>query len=94
MGTPPTKPPPSVVGVDGIRRSPEHEDQINEAVLIAFLEGPGARVLAHLRNTILNRVFGPGATDAELRHHEGKRELVAQIITRMEHARAARERRA
>jgi hypothetical protein len=39
-------------------------------------------------------VFGPGATDAELRHHEGKRELVAQIITRMEHARAARERRA
>ncbi|WP_291297610.1 hypothetical protein [Elioraea sp.] len=94
MGTPQTKAPPSVVGIDGIRRSPEHEEQISEAMLATFSDGPGARVLAHLRAVTLNRVLGPGASDAELRQHEGRRELVAQIMQRMDHARAARDRRA
>jgi hypothetical protein len=84
--------PQIITGRDGLPRPREQEEQIADLCLAVFHDGAGARLLAHLRNTTLNRVLGPGATDAELRHHEGKRELVATIMQRMDDARANRAR--
>ncbi len=45
-----------------------------------FSTGDGKRVLDHLRRMTLERSLGPGASDAVLRHVEGQRHLVAQIL--------------
>lgn len=45
-----------------------------------FADGDGRRVLDHLRSLTVNRVLGPAAPDAALRHLEGQRALVASIL--------------
>ncbi len=55
----------------------------------AFSTAPGAAVLAHLRRITIERVLGPGATDAELRSLEAQRALVHQIEGLITRGRAA-----
>lgn len=88
----PPAPTDQILGRDGLARKRAQEDEIAGLCLATFHEGAGARLLAYLRTVTLNRVLGPGATDAELRHHEGARALVAMLIQRMEDARANRTR--
>jgi hypothetical protein len=45
-----------------------------------FSTPEGRRVLRHLRGCTLERSLGPSATDAQLRHLEGQRQLVAHIV--------------
>ncbi len=40
----------------------------------------GRRLVAHLRNTFLERRVGPAASEAELRHIEGQRSVVAYLL--------------
>jgi len=47
----------------------------------------GERVLAHLRALTVERVLGPSATDAQLRHAEGQRQLVFHILSLIERGR-------
>lgn len=57
------------------------EDRINlhRAYARTFHTPEGRLVLAHLRHITQERSFGPEATDAQLRHTEGQRQLVCAI---------------
>lgn len=47
----------------------------------------GVKVLRYLKSTTHSRILGPSASDALLRHMEGQRQLVAHIISLVEHGR-------
>ncbi len=49
-----------------------------------FSTSAGAAVLGHLRKITIERVLGPGVSDAELRSLEAQRALVHQIETMIE----------
>jgi hypothetical protein len=49
-----------------------------------FAGADGRVVLGHLRRTVLERRLPPSASDAELRHLEGQRCVVAQIVAMVE----------
>lgn len=55
------------------------------AVIYAKVFAPpdGQEVLAHLQAMTLDRVLPASATDAELRQHEGKRELATFIAAKV-----------
>ncbi|MFO1046732.1 MAG: hypothetical protein U1E52_02355 [Geminicoccaceae bacterium] len=54
----------------------------------ACLASPNGRVLLrHLRQSFLDRRLPPTATDAELRHVEGQRSVVAHLLRLMERGR-------
>lgn len=54
----------------------------------ACFAGPhGEVVLAHLRRVFLDRRVPPAASDAELRHVEGQRSVVAYVLALIERAR-------
>jgi hypothetical protein len=63
---------------------PDNADTVAPDIALAFARCfatvDGKRVLDHLRRTTLERSLGPGASDAVLRHVEGQRHLVAQIL--------------
>jgi len=68
---------------DGVIRSPDAEEKINQTVR-AVLSGPNGRALMdYLRSITVNFVVPPSATDAELRHHEGKRHLFQILDARL-----------
>ncbi|MEQ8667019.1 MAG: hypothetical protein RIC16_14965 [Rhodospirillales bacterium] len=52
-----------------------------------FSSDAGLRVLAHLRTLTRDRVLGPDAPDALLRHVEGQRALVRHLETLIERGR-------
>ena len=47
----------------------------------------GRRLLRHLRQSFLDRRLAPSATDAELRHVEGQRSVVAHLLRLIERGR-------
>ena len=49
-----------------------------------FAGQDGQRVMAHLARTILERRLPPSASDAELRHLEGQRCAIANIVAMIE----------
>lgn len=56
------------------------ESSLAIAFARCFSTGEGRRVLQHLRSCTLERTLGPSVTDAHLRHLEGQRQLVAQVL--------------
>ncbi len=70
------------VGVDGIVRPLSEEEQLNKTFSSVFSTESGAHILRYLRSITIERVNGPGVTDAELRHAEGQRYIVGLIETR------------
>ena len=48
--------------------------------------GNGTEVLKYLKSVTIEAVSGPNISDAELRHLEGQRYLVALIVKRINHA--------
>ena len=64
-----------VTGIDGVTRSKEAEQRINALCQTVLQSEGGKQFMDYLRSITLNFVVPPTGTDAQLRHHEGKREL-------------------
>lgn len=75
---------------DGANWSDAAQAANSDALLDTFSTPAGALALAYLRKITTGRVLPPTATDAELRHLEGGRALVAIIDMRMHDARSRR----
>jgi hypothetical protein len=73
------KPIPKKSSLDGINWPKDREEQINGAFRSALNSPAGELVVDYLRAITIEMVLGPVATDAELRHREGMRQLF-QII--------------
>jgi len=58
---------------------------LSRAFARCFATADGQQVLAHLRRLTLDRALGPAASDAQLRHLEGQRQLVTQIQALITH---------
>jgi hypothetical protein len=56
------------------------DDGLAASYARCFATLDGRRVLAHLRGVTFERVFGPDASEARLRHAEGQRQLVAAMV--------------
>lgn len=69
-------------------------DQLSEDMARAFArcfrERDGEQVLDHLRAVTLERSLGPNATDSQLRHLEGQRQLVSYILGQVERGRGTK----
>lgn len=66
-----------------MRWTKAQNEEINRIVARALEDEAGQELLTYLRNVTLNRPLSPNATDAELRHMEGQRWLVAMLIDRL-----------
>ena len=73
------------IGIDGIQRSKELDEQISQNVAQIFSTPTGAEVLRYFRSITIEMVNGPNVSDHELRHLEGQRYFVAQIEQRIAH---------
>ncbi len=60
--------------------APEASNGIEKAFARLFSTEDGRRVLAHLQGMALMRAYGNDATDAQLRHAEGQRALVINVM--------------
>tara|TARA_R100000458_G_C8256343_1_gene232436 strand:- start:888 stop:1130 length:243 start_codon:yes stop_codon:yes gene_type:complete len=74
------------LGVDGYPRSKEEDERISKNLLGLFNTPNGTEVLKYLKSVTIEAVSGPNISDAELRHIEGQRYLVALIVKRINHA--------
>jgi hypothetical protein len=74
------------LGVDGYQRPREQDEKISQDILALFNTPVGLSVLQYLKSVTIEAVAGPNITDAELRHLEGQRYLVALIVKRINHA--------
>ena len=63
---------------------------VEDACLACFASPPGRIVLAHMRRMFLDRRVPPSASDAELRHVEGQRSVVAWLVAMAAPDRAGR----
>lgn len=73
-------------GPDGFIRTIAQERRLNQLFEATFATPAGQEVLRHLRSITIEAVGGPNVTDAELRHREGQRFLVAIIEQRIKRA--------
>jgi hypothetical protein len=63
------------------------EGELARAFARCFAGSEGALALDHLRRVFLDRRLPPTASDAELRHLEGQRSVVAHIVALAERGR-------
>lgn len=76
-----------IIGSDGVQRPAELERRLNEAFAAIFAGENGRVALDYLRSITVLNVTGPAVSDAQLRHLEGQRFLVALIERRLDHGR-------
>lgn len=74
------------LGVDGHQRPKNIDDQISLNVATLFSSDTGKEVLRYLKSITIESVHGAAVSDAELRHMEGQRYVVAIIEARIKHA--------
>lgn len=72
--------------IDGIQRSDEAEDRINEALALCFSGANGEFALKYLRSISIERVMGPNFDPNSLAHIEGQRFIVGIIEQRIKRA--------
>ncbi len=72
-----------MVGPDGLTYSPDRNRELDDLCASVLSRGMGRELLAYLRSITIELVGGPEITDAQLRHREGARYLVAVLETRM-----------
>ncbi len=77
---------PKHLGVDGFPRSKDIDEIISKNVLSLFNTPNGIEVLKYLKSVTIEAVSGSNISDAELRHLEGQRYIVALIVKRINHA--------
>ena len=73
------------LGVDGFPRSKDSDEIISKNVLSLFNTPNGIEVLKYLKSVTIEAVSGSNISDAELRHLEGQRYIVALIVKRINH---------
>ena len=71
-----------VTGIDGVTRTKEAEQRLNALCQTVLDSEGGKQFMDYLRSITLNFVVPPTGTDAQLRHHEGKRELFMILQSR------------
>ena len=72
----------------GATQDDEEAHRLARAFAACFAGADGALAQAHLERVFLDRRLGPRASDAELRHLEGQRSVVAHIRTLVARGRA------
>tara|TARA_B100000959_G_scaffold278937_2_gene338226 strand:- start:277 stop:564 length:288 start_codon:yes stop_codon:yes gene_type:complete len=77
------KKPNTLIGLDGIKRSPDVEENLNTLFYKMFNTAGGSEILKHLKSLTLEAVAGPEISDQQLRHLEGQRYLVGLIQRRV-----------
>lgn len=77
------KKPSTLIGLDGIKRPPEAEENLNTLFYKMFNTAGGSEILKHLKALTLEAVAGPEISDQHLRHLEGQRYLVGLIQRRV-----------
>jgi len=77
---------PQHLGVDGYPRSKEKDEQISKVIESVFKTPNGMEMLKYLKSITIEAISGANISDAELRHLEGQRYLVALIVKRINHA--------
>ena len=77
---------PKHLGVDGFPRSKDSDEIISKNVLSLFNTPNGIEVLKYLKSVTIEAVSGSNISDAELRHLEGQRYIVALIVKRINHS--------
>ena len=76
---------PKHLGVDGFPRSKEKDKIISQNIQSLFKTPTGQEVLKYLKSVTIEAVSGSNISDAELRHLEGQRYIVALIVKRINH---------
>lgn len=62
-------------------------DEVCRSAAVCFAGRDGDLLLRHLQRVFLDRRLPPTASDAELRHVEGQRSVVAHLLTLIERGR-------
>lgn len=73
----------SVVGADGIIRTPKQEDNLNKTFAGVFSGDAGREVIRYLRSITIESVAGPAIDTNQLMHKEGQRFIVGIIERRI-----------
>jgi hypothetical protein len=74
---------PNFISIDGFTRNKQEDDKINQNFASLFSTPTGQEILRYLRSVTIEAVSGANISDAELRHLEGMRFLVALIEKRI-----------
>ena len=77
---------PQHLGVNGYPRSKDEDERISKNIMSLFNTPNGIEVLKYLKSVTIEAVSGANISDAELRHLEGQRYLVALMVKRINHA--------
>ena len=77
---------PKYLGVDGYQRPRDQDEKLSQDVLALFSTPLGMSVMQYLKSITVDAVAGPNISDAELRHLEGQRYIIALIVKRINHA--------
>ena len=76
------KKPDMLIGLDGIKRKPQDEENLNTLFYKMFNTPGGSEILKHLKSLTIEAVGGPEISDTSLRHLEGQRYIVGLIQRR------------
>ena len=79
------------IGLDGIKRKKELDEQISQNFSELFESPTGKEVQRYLRSITIEMVSVPNITDAELRHIEGQRYLVGVMERRVQHGHRSKQ---
>ncbi len=74
------------MGIDGVQRKSDIDNQISQNVAEIFKTPTGKEVLRYLRSITIELVHGPNVSTENLRHVEGQRYIVGLIEQRIQHA--------
>ncbi len=74
------------MGIDGVQRKSDIDEQISQNVAEIFKTPTGKEVLRYLRSITIELVHGPNVSTENLRHVEGQRYIVGLIEQRIQHA--------
>ena len=77
---------PKYLGVDGYQRPRDQDEKLSQDVLALFSTPLGMSVMQYLKSITVDAVAGANISDAELRHLEGQRYIIALIVKRINHA--------
>lgn len=75
--------PNTLIGLDGMTRQPQDEENLNTLCHQLFTSSGGSEVLRYLKSMTIEAVAGAGISDTELRHLEGQRYIVGLIQRRV-----------
>ncbi len=67
---------------------PENDDDAARAAVRCLTGAAGETLIRYLRAITLDRALGPDASDAQLRHLEGQRQLVRHLLALVERGKA------